>query len=69
MIWVRWIFRIAFVALCVAGVTPPEAADVVFPIGSLIGVAPPPGLKTTRRFMGFEDASNKVVHHDGCAAA
>ena len=53
----RWIFRIAFVA----GVTPAEAADVVFPTGSLIGIAPPSGLKTTRRFIGFEDASNKVA--------
>jgi hypothetical protein len=38
-----------------------HAADVVFPPGSNIGLAPPPGMTASRNFFGFEDAPNRVA--------
>ena len=37
---------------------PAAAADVVFPLGSRIGLVPPPGLKASTAFSGFEDRKN-----------
>ena len=39
---------------------PAAAADVVFPLGSRIGLVPPPGLKASTAFSGFEDRKNGV---------
>jgi len=36
-------------------VMPACSADVVFPPGSRIGMVPPPGMVTSRTFVGFED--------------
>ena len=35
--------------------------DVVFPPGSRIGLVPPPGLRVSQNFVGFEDADHKVA--------
>src|SRR5262245_30517891 len=38
-----------------------QAADVVFPAGSRVGLAPPPGLNKSNNFQGFEDAEHNVA--------
>jgi hypothetical protein len=38
-----------------------QAADVVFPPGSRVGLAPPPGLTKSSTFQGFEDPQNNVA--------
>src|SRR5438045_67772 len=40
--------------------TPASAADTLFPLGSRIGLVPPPGLVVSTTFMGFEDRTNNV---------
>jgi hypothetical protein len=40
---------------------PAQAADVIFPIGSRIGLVPPPGMALSTRFMGYEDAGNDAA--------
>jgi hypothetical protein len=50
-------------AACVVTATllmPAAAADAVFPIGSRLGLVPPPGIKTSQSFPGFEDQENNV---------
>lgn len=37
------------------------ADDVVFPPGSRIGLVPPPGLRVSQNFMGFEDTDRTVA--------
>lgn len=51
---------LALLALIVLAL-PAQAADVVFPTGSHVGIAPPPGMQLSRSFFGFEDADNKVA--------
>jgi hypothetical protein len=54
----------ALVSLLVLMLTlamPAQAADVVYPPGSRIGLAPPPGLESSDRFQGFIDADNDVL--------
>jgi hypothetical protein len=41
--------------------TPARAADVIYPPGSRIGLAPPPGLAPSRNFFGYEDPDNNVA--------
>jgi len=48
-----------FVALVWA--SPARAADAIFPIGSRVGLAPPPGMTPSPRFMGFEDAESNAA--------
>lgn len=43
-----------------AGPMPAAAAEAVFPLGSRIGLVPPPGLKPSVTFSGFEDRANSV---------
>jgi hypothetical protein len=43
------------------GVPPASAAEVAYPPGSRIGLAPPPGFVTSKSFFGFEDAGNNVA--------
>jgi len=38
-----------------------HAADVTYPPGSRIGMAPPPGVVTSTNFFGFEDRENGVA--------
>jgi hypothetical protein len=40
---------------------PARAAEAVYPAGSRIGLAPPPGLSQSRNFFGFEDVDNNVA--------
>jgi hypothetical protein len=41
---------------------PARAAEVVYPLGSRIGLAPPPGLAPSRNFFGgYEDLDNNVT--------
>src|SRR5262245_40584390 len=53
----RW----AFLFLLLALLSPARAADVVFPAGSRIGLAPPPGTSPSHNFQGFEDPANSVA--------
>lgn len=39
---------------------PVQASDAVFPVGSLIGLAPPSGMVPSRVFSGFEDREKKA---------
>jgi hypothetical protein len=55
MTFVRWFFLIVLLA------APAQAADVVYPTGSRIGLAPPPGLTVSKSFAGFEDRENRVA--------
>ena len=52
-------FALLFVLLVL--LSPAQAADVVFPPGSRIGLAPPPGMNPSATFQGFEDAANSVA--------
>jgi len=55
---------LAFIALAFTGLalaSPAQAADVVFPVGSRVGLAPPPGTTLSRNFNGFEDGPNNVA--------
>jgi len=52
---VRIFALIALLAVTLAG-APAGAADPVFPLGSRIGFAPPPGFEVSKHFPGFENA-------------
>jgi hypothetical protein len=56
MIHIRWLLL-----LLLTLPLPARAADVVFPPGSRIGLAPPPGLSAAHNFFGFEDRNNGAV--------
>ena len=51
---------IAFLAAvpAVLASAPSDAAEPLFPTGSLVGVVPPPGFVTSKRFPGFENSDN-----------
>ena len=53
----------AFLALLVGAdaVLPARAADPEFPVGSPIGVVPPPGFVASKRFPGFENADTESL--------
>jgi hypothetical protein len=53
-------FMVFVVALCLSAASV-KAADPVFPLGSRIGLVPPPGLVPSRSFEGFEDLDKKVA--------
>src|SRR5262245_6924922 len=40
------------------GAVPATAADVAYPTGSRLGLAPPPGMSISRNFQGFEDVDS-----------
>ena len=40
---------------------PAQAADVVYPAGSRIGLAPPPGMTVSKNFSGLEDRDKRVA--------
>lgn len=54
----RWA---ALFFILLAFVSPARADDVVFPPGSRIGLAPPPGVSPSHLFQGFEDAAHNVA--------
>jgi hypothetical protein len=57
-----WLQRLLFACVAVvATFVRAHAADVEFPPGSYVGLAPPPGMTVSRNFFGFEDASNNVA--------
>jgi hypothetical protein len=43
------------------GVSPAWAADITYPPGSRIGLAPPTGMVASKSFLGFEDAPNSTA--------
>ena len=52
---------LAFLLVLVALLSPAQAADVVFPTGSRVGLAPPPGMSPSHSFQGFEDIEHSVA--------
>ena len=48
---------IAFLTAVLAGL-PAQAAEPLYPTGSLVGFVPPPGFTTSKRFPGFENSDN-----------
>jgi hypothetical protein len=54
----RWL--LIFLALAL-GAPPAWAAEVAYPPGSRIGLAPPSGLVASRSFFGFEDPNTNVA--------
>jgi hypothetical protein len=40
---------------------PARAAEPIFPIGSHIGLVPPPGMVMSKKFPGFEDSANDAI--------
>src|SRR5262249_25968024 len=51
---------LACCVLVLAGLAPASAADVLYPLGSRIGLAPPPGITLSSSFPGFEDSNKRV---------
>ena len=54
----RWLLVLFMLAL---GALPAAAAELNYPPGSRIGLAPPPGLVPSKTFFGYEDPSNSVA--------
>jgi hypothetical protein len=54
----RWLLVLFMLAL---GALPATAAELNYPPGSRIGLAPPPGLVLSKTFFGYEDPSNSVA--------
>lgn len=54
----RWLPVLFMLAL---GALPATAAELNYPPGSRIGLAPPPGLVPSKTFFGYEDPSNSVA--------
>jgi hypothetical protein len=50
-----------FLVCLLAGALPARAADVVYPPGSQVGLAPPPGMTASRAFPGFEDPGKSAA--------
>ena len=40
---------------------PAHAADIIYPAGSRVGLAPPPKMTVSRNFAGFEDRENRAA--------
>src|SRR5262249_53724576 len=54
--------RIILIVFALAvGAVPTAAADVAYPPGSRIGLAPPPGMVTSKNFFGYEDPENNAA--------
>lgn len=47
--------------ILLALLSPAQALDIMFPPGSRVGLAPPPGMTPSRSFSGFEDVPNNVA--------
>ncbi len=55
---IRWFLILVALA---PGAVPAQAADLVYPTGSRIGLAPPPGLTSSNIFFGYEDRDSNVA--------
>ncbi|MPZ58619.1 MAG: hypothetical protein GEU91_19445 [Rhizobiales bacterium] len=55
---IRWVAAATVAGAC--GAFPAIAAEVQYPVGSSIGLAPPPGLRLGGTAPGFHDPDNKV---------
>jgi hypothetical protein len=55
---IRWVAACVLTAACSAVAA--HADDVKFPVGSSIGLIPPPGLELSGTAPGFQDTENKV---------
>ena len=55
MTFARWFLLFALFAV------PVQAADVVYPAGSRVGLTPPPGMTISQSFAGFEDRDKRVA--------
>ncbi len=53
--------RTALLMLALVLTGPVQAADAVFPVGSHIGMVPPPGMTPSATFPGFEDRERKAA--------
>jgi hypothetical protein len=53
--------RLLPLILLVLCALPARAADVVYPIGSQVGLVPPAGMEMSASFYGFEDRANDVA--------
>jgi hypothetical protein len=53
--------RLLLLLMVVALAPPAWAADVKFPTGSRVGIAPPPAMTASQSFFGFEDRDNSVA--------
>jgi hypothetical protein len=58
-IYVATIFAVTLLAN--AATKPAMAAEPIFPTGSRIGIVPPPGMVTSRNFIGFEDPQKNAA--------
>jgi hypothetical protein len=58
---VAMLSRFLIVLALVLGALPAAAADVAYPPGSRIGLAPPPGMVTSKSFFGYEDPDNNAA--------
>ena len=54
----RWLLVLFMLAL---GALPASAAELTYPPGSRIGLAPPAGLVPSKTFFGYEDPNNSVA--------
>ena len=54
----RWLLVLFMLAL---GTLPAPAAELTYPPGSRIGLAPPAGLVPSKTFFGYEDLNNSVA--------
>ncbi len=59
--WSRALCAIAAVCTVMLLAIPARAADPIFPVGSRIGLVPPPGMVPSKNFEGFEDVENKAA--------
>jgi hypothetical protein len=50
-----------YAALSLFAASPAWCADVIFPPGQRVGLAPPPGMTLSKRFPGFEDDDRKAT--------
>lgn len=57
------LFRsLLLIALSIAFLAAPaQAADIIYPAGSRVGLAPPPGMTVSKSFTGFEDRENRAA--------
>jgi len=53
--------RLLLLLVVIALAAPAAAADVTYPTGSRVGIAPPPGMTASHNFFGFEDREHGVA--------
>jgi hypothetical protein len=58
---IAMILRLIIVLALALGASPAAAADAAYPPGSRIGLAPPPGMVTSKSFFGYEDPDNNAA--------